>query len=286
MLVAAHLLVQLSRSASITGHDQHKQCDLRCLFHRVRQMPDAVPTLFVRRLREKERKQAEKEARAVRKAAASGAKNTLDSFINRVTYKVVYAAVWAPALYRGRWTGVELWHGRFPSAASRLRSDTVTLVPCAASYPQGAGSEGCCGSQGYRLRQAAHWRRIATEEAAHAHQAGELQACSARLQSASLRAECRGMSLVSLACKLTQQPVQTISDMGRTMLSTSAGPATPHHGPVCQGSAGRPGSPLAARRGGTAGACSWSGSRAGAAHAAPVRQIRRHGDGVTACGCS
>ena len=40
------------------------------------------------RLREKERKQAEKEARALRKAAVGGTKNTLDSFINRVKYKV------------------------------------------------------------------------------------------------------------------------------------------------------------------------------------------------------
>ena len=49
------------------------------------------------RLREKERKQAEKEARALRKAAAGGAKNTLDSFINRVKYKVGYGGWWAPA---------------------------------------------------------------------------------------------------------------------------------------------------------------------------------------------
>jgi hypothetical protein len=88
VLVTAHLLVQLSRLASTTGHDPHKECDLRQFCHYVRQTPDAVSILFVRRLREKERKQAEKEARAVRKTAAGGAKNTLDSFINRVTYKV------------------------------------------------------------------------------------------------------------------------------------------------------------------------------------------------------
>lgn len=91
---------------------------------------------------------------------------------------------------------------------------------------------------------------------------------------------------MSLACKLTQQPVQPISDLGRTMLSTCAGPATPHCGHVYQGSAGRSGDPLTMRRGGAAGTCSWSGSRAGAAHAAPVWQVWRHGDGVTACGRS
>lgn len=42
----------------------------------------------MRRLREKERKQAEKEARAARKAAAAEKTGTLDSFINRVKYKV------------------------------------------------------------------------------------------------------------------------------------------------------------------------------------------------------
>jgi hypothetical protein len=40
------------------------------------------------RLQDKARKQADKEARAVRKAAAGKSNSTLDSFINRVKYKV------------------------------------------------------------------------------------------------------------------------------------------------------------------------------------------------------
>lgn len=90
----------------------------------------------------------------------------------------------------------------------------------------------------------------------------------------------------TFVCKSTQLCMQPVSSLGQTMLSTSAGAATPYCGHVCQGTAGRPANSLAARRGGAAGACSWSGSRADAAHATPVWQIWRHGDGITVCGRS
>lgn len=105
---------------------------LRQLCHHARQTPNAVSTLLDRRLREKERKQAEKEARALRKAAAGGAKNTLDTFINRVTYKVGGAGLWAPALMS--WVAMKLWQGRCPFDANKLWTSVCCTIPHLTQY--------------------------------------------------------------------------------------------------------------------------------------------------------